>query len=126
MDALSGLLTPEVLASVLVVGSMVMSVRSILFFTRTAAELRPKQDLLEHELKKLRDSMSDIKKRVEELTPIVAPLKAATDKMTNYYEELTDMRLEEDKRVHDAEEKEESQRKKRIQRTKMGMGGGNE
>ncbi len=123
MDALSGLLTPEVLASVLVVGSMVMSVRSILFFTRTAGELRPKQDLLEHELKRLRDSMSDIKKRVDELTPIVAPLKAATDKMTNYYEELTDMRLEEEKRVHDAEEKEESQRKKRIQRTKMGMGG---
>ena len=123
MDVLGGLLTPEVLAAVLVVGSLVMSIRSILFFTQTAAGLRPKQDQVERELKRLKDSMADKKKRVEELTPIVAPLKAAADKMTNYYEELTDMRLEEDKRVHAAEEQEETQRKKRIQRTKMGMGG---
>ena len=102
-----------------------MSIRCILFFTQTAAGLRPKQDQVERELKRLKDGMADKKKRVEELTPIVAPLKAATDKLTNYYEELTDMRLEEDKRVHAAEEQEESQRKKRIQRTKMGMGGSN-
>ncbi len=125
MDILGGLLTPEVLAAILVVGSLVMSIRSILFFTQTAAGLRPKQDQVERELKRLKDGMADKKKRVEELTPIVAPLKAATDKLTNYYEELTDMRLEEDKRVHAAEEQEESKRKKRIQRTKMGMGGSN-
>ena len=123
MNALEGLLSPEVLASILVVGSMVLSIRSILFFTQTAAELRPRQEELERELKKLKDGMADKKKRVQELAPIVAPLKAATDQLTNYYEQLTDMRLEEDKRVHAAEEEEESKRKKRIQRTKMGMGG---
>ena len=109
MDALGSLLSPEVIASILVVGSMVMSIRSILFLNRTASELRPKLEALERQLQNLKNGMGEKKKRVAELTPIVDPLKAAADKMTNYYEHLTDMRLEEEKRV---------------QRTKMGMGGG--
>ena len=100
-----------------------MSIRSILFFSRRAGELRPKLEGVERELERLRNGMADKKSRVAELTPIVAPLKEATDKMTTYYEELTDLRLEEEKRVHEAQELEESQRKKRVQRSKMGMGG---
>jgi peptidoglycan hydrolase CwlO-like protein len=123
MDALKGLLSPEVLASILVVGSMILAIRSILFFTRTAGELRPKLEALERQVKHLKGGMSEKRKRIEELEPIVAPLKAATDKLTTYYEQLTDMRLDEDKRVHAAEEEEESKRKKRVQRTKMGGGG---
>ena len=121
MNASQDLLSAEVLASLLVVGSLVMSIRSILFFTKTASNLRPKLEEVELELNRLRNGMADKKQRVAELQPVVAPLKSTTEKMTSYYEQLTDMRIEDEKRVHEAEGQQETERKKRIQRTMMGL-----
>ena len=85
---LDAILSTEIIAGILIIGALVMSVRSILFFTREASSMAPKLQKIDHDLTKLRDGMAEKKKAVKELTVVVDPLKTRESKLRAYYEEL--------------------------------------
>jgi hypothetical protein len=114
-------LSTEVIAGILIVGALVMSVRSILMFTRLAAEMAPKIQKLDLALMKIRDGMDEKKKIVKDLTVIVDPLRAREVKLREYNERIKNIELSHERETHDKEEKDEADKRKRIQRKKMGF-----
>ena len=121
MDALGALLSTQVLAGVLIVAALVMIIRSLLFYTREASEMGPKLSKIEKEISKIRDGLKDREELVETLTQDVSPLSEKEEVLRTYFDELKDVELREEKRALEEGEQEESDRRKRIQRKKMGF-----
>jgi len=74
-NILDVVLSTEVIAGVLIVASLAMAVRSILFFTRESTGIAPKLMKIEADLERWRGGMGDKKKIVADLTEIVDPLR---------------------------------------------------
>ena len=81
-------LSTEVIAGIIIIGALVMSVRSILMFTRQASEMAPKIQKLDMALTKIRDAKDEKKKIVKELTVIVDPLRSREGKLREYHERV--------------------------------------
>lgn len=114
-------LSTEVIAGIIIIGALVMSVRSILMFTRQASEMAPKLQKLDMALTKIRDGMDEKKKIVKDLSVIVDPLRAREGKIRAYYEEIKNIELNDERETASKEEKDEAEKRKRIQRKKMGF-----
>ena len=112
-------LTIEVIASIIIIGSLAMSVRSILMFTRLAREMAPKVQKLDLALNKIRDGMDEKKKIVKNLSVIVDPLRAREGKLREYYESIKTIEIVHERETSEKGEKDEAD--KRIQRKKMGF-----
>lgn len=121
MNLIDAALSVQTIAGILIIGSLVMSVRSVLMFTRQASEMAPKLQKIEISLAKLQDGMGEKRKTVKELTTVVEPLRARESKLRIYFEELKNLELKHEREEHDKEEKDEAEKRKRIQRKKMGF-----
>ncbi|MEE2833581.1 MAG: hypothetical protein VYD18_14580 [Candidatus Latescibacterota bacterium] len=117
MDPLNFLST-EVVAGIIIVGALVMTVRSILMFT---GEMAPKVQKLDMMLNKIRDGMAEKKKIVKDLAVIVDPLRAREGKLRDYYEQIKEIELTYERESAEKGEKDEAEKRKRIQRKKMGF-----
>lgn len=115
------ILTTEVIAGILIIGALVMSVRSILMFTREASDMAPKIQKLDMSLSKIREGMDDKKKLVKDLTVIVDPLREREGRLRAYYEEIKNIELAYERETADKEEKDEAEKRKRIQKKRMGL-----
>ena len=122
MDLFEAILSAEVLAGVLTIGAFAMAIRSILHFTREAAELRPRLAELDRELRKRREASEEVRKQVATLVAEIAPIRAREIAVRSYQEELTGVVLEHERRQHEQSSDDEASRRKRIQRKKMGFG----
>jgi predicted nucleic acid-binding Zn-ribbon protein len=99
-----------------------MAIRTILGFTRDLADLRPKLSKIESTLDRIRDRMKDNKELVGTLSKEVAQIEDLEGKMRAHYEAIQEQEREAEKKNIEAEEDEQSGRKRRIQRKKMGFG----
>lgn len=121
MEVFEAVLSTEVLAGILIIGAFAMAIRSTLQFTKGAAALRPKLNEVDQELRRLRSGMAERKKAVQSLSAEVAPVKEKETQMRVYYEEIQTMDIEHEKQQHAESEQNESERRRRIQRKKMGF-----
>ena len=122
MNILDVILSTQVIAGVLVAGSMAMAVRSVLHFTRESAGMSPKLMKIEADLEKWRGGMGEKKKAVDELNTVVNPLKEREGKLRMYYDSLKNMEVDHERHEAESSQEEEQERKKRVQRKKMGFG----
>ena len=99
-----------------------MAIRTILGFTRTVAELRPKLSQIENTLNRVREGMKENKELVDNLSTEVTPIRDLEGKMRGHYEDMQELQLNEEKKKLAEEEEAETGRKRRIQRKKMGFG----
>jgi hypothetical protein len=106
----------NILAGVLIVASLAMAVRSILFFTRKSTGIAPKLMEIESDLEKWRAAICDKKKVVAELTVVVDPLREREGRLRTYYDSLKNMEVDHEKNEAKASEEQEQARKKRVQR----------
>ena len=113
MELLNALLTPGTIAPILIIAAFAMSIRFVLRFTRDATDLRPKMTEVVRELTKLRKNMADRKKKVEILAQQVAPIKEQENKIRLYYEQLEDLKIEEEKKEQKLAEEQKIQPKQR-------------
>lgn len=118
---LSVLLSHQVIAGVIIVSMLLLSLRSILLYSRRASEIRPRLMQLDRELAKRHESTAEKKKAVAALERLVAPLRDQEASLRSYYEELRAIELEEERKFLAKRQEEEAQRKVRIQRKKMGF-----
>ena len=121
-NILDVVLSTEGIAGVLIVASLAMAVRSILFFTRESTGIAPKLMKIESDLEKWRGGMADKKKIVAELTVVVDPLREREGRLRMYYDSLKNMEVDHEKNEAKQSEEQEQARKKRVQRKKMGYG----
>ena len=119
---IGSLLSTELIASVVICGTLFMAIRTILGFTRDLGDLRPKLSKIESILDRIRDGMKDNKERVGTLSEQIAPIEDLEGKMRAHYEGIQEQDRNEEKRKIAEEEEEQSGRKRRIQRKKMGFG----
>ena len=115
-NILDVVLLEEVIAGVLIVASLAMAVRSILFFTRESTGIALKLMKIESDLEKWRAGMGDKKKVVAELTVVVDPLREREGRLRTYYASLKNMEVDHEKNEAKASEEQEQARKKRVQR----------
>lgn len=122
MNILDVVLSTEVIAGVLIVASLAMAVRSILFFTRESSGMSPRLMKIESDLEKWRGGMGEKKKAVDALNTIVTPLREKEGKLRMYYDSLKNMEVDHERNSAQENEEAEQERKKRVQRKKMGFG----
>ena len=115
------LLTPQVISCVILLGMLVLVIRSILLYSRHQSELQPRLMHLDREVNKRREGMADHKKVVAELTSSVTPLQEREGALRAYYEELRNIEVEEEKRSLAQQQAYEAEKKVRISRKKMGI-----
>lgn len=121
MNFFDVILSTQVIAGILVVSALVMSVRSILYFTREASGMAPRLQKIEMDLAKLRDSMGAKREVVRELTQVVDPLKEREGRLRAYFEHLKNLELDHDREAAQKTAKDEEEKRRRIQRKKMGF-----
>ncbi len=121
-NILDVVLSTEVIAGVLIVASLAMAVRSILFFTRESTGIAPRLMKIESDLEKWRGGMGDKKQIVADLTVVVDPLREREGRLRMYYDSLKNMEVDHEKNEAKESEEQEQARKKRVQRKKMGFG----
>ena len=121
-NILDVVLSTEVVAGVLIVASLGMAVRSILFFTRESTGIAPKLMKIEADLEKWRGGMGEKKKMVEELTAVVDPLRERDGRLRMYYDSLKSLEVDYEKSDAKASEEQKQARTKRVERKKMGFG----
>lgn len=122
MEFLEAILSAEVLAGILIIGAFSMGIRSVLHFSREATVLRPRLSEVERELKKRREGMDELKKQVGVLTAQVAPVRSREGSLRAYYEELQTIVMNNERREQEKSAEDEVDRRKRIQRKRMGYG----
>ena len=120
-NILDVVLSTEVIAGVLIVASLAMAVRSILFFTREITGIAPRLMKIEADLERWRGGMGDKKKIVADLTEIVDPLREREGRLRMYYDSLKNMEVDHEKNEARASHEQAQARKKRVQRKKMGF-----
>lgn len=123
MEFFNAFLSTEVLAGVLIVGAFSMGIRSILHFSREATDLRPRLSEVDRELNKRRDGTDELRKQVGVLNAEVAPIRSRESSLRAYYEELQALLIDHERREHQKSTEAETDRRKRVQRRKMGMRG---
>lgn len=111
--------TAEVVAGIIIAGALVLTVRSILTFSRQAGKLSPTVHKLNLALAKIRDAMSERKKSVGDLTLVVDPLRTREGKLREYYERAKDVEIRYERSMAEKGEQEEADKRRRIQRKKM-------
>lgn len=111
--------TAEVVAGIIILGAVVLTVRSILIFTRQTGKLSPTVHKLNMALAKIRDDMSERKKSVVDLTLVVDPLRTRERKLREYYDRVRDVEIRYERSMAEQGEQEESDKRRRIQRKKM-------
>ena len=121
MNAFDIILSTEVITGILIVASLAMTVRSILFFTREASQMSPRLIKVEADLAKFNESRGERKQIVVDLNTVVAPLRAREERLRTYYDRLRNMELEHDRAEQEAEEEDEEASRKRAQRKRMGF-----
>ena len=114
-------LPTEIIGGILVVISLIIITRCILSYTNQAAKIRPRLEEMEKELAKHREVIFQRKKVVDDLIQAIAPLREREEKWRLYYEELKKIELEVTRKLAQTQVQEETERKKRIQRKKMGF-----
>ena len=115
------ILSTEVIAGIIIAATLIMGVRSMLMFSRQAAQMAPKLQKLESNLSRIQDSMVIRKKSVKDLTVVVDPLREQEGRIREYHEKLKNMELTHERESADQEEKDEAAKRKRIQRKKHGL-----
>ena len=118
---LDDILSTETISGILIIGALMMPVRSILFYTKEAATMFPRLAKIDTDLNKHRDEIADKKKSVKDLNVIVDPLKDREGKLRAYYEVLKNIELSLERTEAEEGEKKEEEKRKRIQRKKMGF-----
>ena len=122
MDTLEVLLAPEILAGILIVGSLAIAVRSLLHFSKEASTLRPKLESVQKELDRLREGIVPKRKVVNELGKEVSPVRDKEQRYSGYTEHLREIEIEQEKKELESQEQVESEKRKRVQRKRMGFG----
>jgi len=120
MEVLDVILSTQFLAGIVMIGALALSIRSAMHFSHQAARLRPRLNELEVQIRKIRSGTEDQRKAVEELTKVVQPVQAEEARVRAYYEQLQEISIEYEKSEQARSEKEEANRRRRIQRKKMG------
>jgi len=120
-NALDIILSPEVIAGIIISASLAMSVRTILLFAREASTMSPRLQKIEADLSRLRDGMAEKTKAVKDLTVVVDPLKVREARLRAYFNALRNIELELERLEAENSAREEEDRQKRIQRKKMGL-----
>ena len=113
MEFLDSILSPQIIAPILIIAAFAMSIRFVLQFTREATTLRPRLTQVESELTRLHQSMANRKKAVDDLAQQVVPIKEQESKMRLYYEQLQDLKIQEEKKEQELAEQQRIQPKKR-------------
>lgn len=114
-------LSTEVIAGIIIIGALLMSVRSVLMFSRMASDMAPKLQKLDMALTKIRDGMGEKKKIVKDLTVIVDPLRSREGRLREYHERIKNIEMTHEREAANKDEKDEAEKRKRIQRKKMGF-----
>ena len=91
MDALDGILRTEVLASILIIASLGLVLRSVLQFVPQKGEMQPKLAKTETELAKFRKHAEPRHKSIQELSGKVERMKALEEEMQEYWTELNEV-----------------------------------
>ena len=117
------LLSTDVLAGVVAIGSVAITVRSFLIYSKDASDLRPKLETIDKELKQLRESIGPKKKLVDQLSKEVAPVKEKEQKFSDYFEQLRELEIAEEKKEVQNAADEEANKRSKSQRRRMGFGG---
>ena len=88
MSALDSLLRPELLASILILASIVMIARGLVHFNQEKAKLLPKLSAAETELEKFRRHTQPRVQQVEELSGAVRKMEQQQEVLLEYLDEL--------------------------------------
>jgi chromosome segregation ATPase len=115
------LFTPQVVSSIILLGMLVLTIRSILLYSRHQSELTPRLSHLDREFNKRQEGMADAKKAVAELTLLVTPLQEREAALRSYYEQLRSIEADEEKRALAQQQANEAEKKVRISRKKLGI-----
>ncbi len=115
------LLTPQVISCIIILGMLILTIRSILLYSRHLSELQPRLHQLDRELARRLEGMGDRRKAVADLAAQVNPLEAKESVLRAYYEELRDLEAQEEKRALAQQQAYEAEKKVRISRKKMGI-----
>lgn len=103
-----------------IVGGLVLVVRSLLTFSRQTAEFSPQLTQLETEADRLRSGLSETKENVEKLVVAVEPVRERETRLREYCDRLRDIELEHERAVAKQEADAEAESSKRIKRRKIG------
>ena len=115
------LLSPQVIACIIILGMLMLTIRSLLLYSRHLSELHPRLLHLDREINRRQEAVADKKKAVAELTLGVIPLQAREAALRAYYEELRGIEVEEEKRALLQQQAYEAERKVRVSRKKLGF-----
>jgi predicted ribosome quality control (RQC) complex YloA/Tae2 family protein len=121
MEVFDALLSTEVLAGILIIGAVAISIRSMLRFSSSAANLRPRLADAERELHRLREVTELLHRRVTDLLADVSPVRQEEAQLRTYSEKLRDIAIDLEKREQAKSEEEEGSQRRRIQRKRMGL-----
>lgn len=115
------LLSPQVISCIITLGMLMLTIRSILLYSRHRSELQPRLLHLDREIDKRQEAMVDKKKAVAALTLVVTPLQEQEAVLRSYYEELRGIEVEDEKRALLQQQTSDAERKVRASRKKMGI-----
>lgn len=87
------LLSPQVISCIIILGMLVLIIRSILLYSRHMSELQPRLTHLDREIRNRLEGMADRKNAVAKLTAIVTPLQEKEGLLRSYYEELRNIEV---------------------------------
>ncbi len=82
------ILSTEVVTGLITIGAISMSVRSIIAFSKTVSELRPKLTEVDRRLNRKLDGMENHKSKVTGLNELISPLKQQKSNLQSYYNEI--------------------------------------
>lgn len=115
------LLSPQVIASIIILAMLILSIRSVMIYSRNAAALRPKLMHLDRELSKRTAGTGEKRQAVEALSRQLAPLRQQETALRAYCEELRGLELEEEKKDLAKNQDQDKESRLRITRRKMGL-----
>ena len=124
MEVFKSFLATEILASVLMIGSLAIVVRSYMVYAKDAGELSPRLEKIEKELEKRLKKLEPKRKTVGALSKLVLPVREKEQKYLTYYTELRESELEAEKATVENAEEQEAEKRRRLQRKRMGFGSG--
>ena len=95
------LLSTEVIAGLIIFSALSMSVRSIIAFSKTLSELRPRLTEVERRLDRVHDGMESHQSKLAGLSESVSPLQQQKSNLQSYYDEMRnlDLKLEQEEIV---------------------------
>lgn len=107
MKALDSILDTQLLAIFICLAAIGMSVRIIASFSNEAANLRPKLTKIDDALTRMRERASSRKPAIEALEKIIDPLANREQLLREYFEQLTQIDIEEMRKEAEVEKEKE-------------------